>query len=105
MDTPDDEIRHHSPDGRSGEFFIQHGDGKRVAELSYTMAGDNAIVSHTYVAPEHRGGTLARRLVDAAASWAIRENHRIIPMCSYVRSVFDKNPDQYGVVRAHPSGV
>ena len=105
MEDPQDEVRHRSLDGKKGVFFIQHGDGERIAELAYTLAGKDAIVDHTYVDPRHRGGTLARQLVDAAAAWAIRENHRIIPMCSYVRSVFDKNPDKYALVRGHhPSG-
>lgn len=103
MQNPDD-IRHRSLDGKDGVFFIQLDDGKRVAELTYTMAGDDAIVNHTYVAPEHRGGVIAHRLVDAVVDWARRENHHIVPMCSYVRSVFDKDPEKYGDVRAPARG-
>ena len=101
MDTREDEVRHRSLDGIHGVFFIQHDDGKRVAELAYTLAGANAIVNHTYVAPELRGGALAHRLVDAVTDWARREHHGIVPMCSYVRSVFDRSPEKYADVRAH----
>ena len=101
LDSPQDEVRHRSLDGKKGVFFIQHEDGARIAELAYTMAGNDAIVNHTYVDPRHRGGTLAHQLVDAVTQWAVKENHKIIPQCSYVRSVFGKNPDKYGVVWAH----
>lgn len=101
MEPNRDEVRHRSLDGKKGVFYIQPEGGERIAELAYTMAGKDAIVNHTYVDPKHRGGTLARQLVDAAAAWAIRENHKIIPMCSYVRSVFDKHPDRYALVRGH----
>jgi uncharacterized protein len=104
MENPDDDIRHRSLDGHKGVFFIQLPEGKRIAELTYTMAGNDAIVNHTYVDPAHRGGTVAHRLVDAAADWARKENHRIIPMCSYVRSVFNRNPDRYADVHAHAPG-
>jgi hypothetical protein len=54
MSTPDPAIEHESHD-RHGAFFIQR-EGRRVGELTYHLAGDTAIVGHTWVDPRLRGG-------------------------------------------------
>lgn len=87
----------HEDDGVRGAFFIER-DGKRVAELTYSMAGNAAIVDLTWVEPRLRGGTLAPSLVKAAVDWAREGNRKIVPACSYVRSVFARTPE-YGDVR------
>jgi len=83
--TPE-EIRH-TETGHRGIFFLERG-GKRVAELTYSLAGDRALVDHTYVDPGLRGGSIAPSLVEAAVRWARDGNRKIVPLCSYVRSVF-----------------
>jgi predicted GNAT family acetyltransferase len=87
---PEDEVLHFH-EGAHGEFFVQRG-GNRVAELSYQMSGEDAMVGHTWVDPKLRGGALGQRLVEALVAWARRENRKIIPMCSYVRAVFARTP-------------
>ena len=81
-----------------GIFFIERG-GKRVAELTYAMVGDSAVVGHTWVDPSMRGGTLAPDLVAAVVDWARAEKHTITPVCSYVRRVMDRAPERYSDVR------
>jgi predicted GNAT family acetyltransferase len=83
--TPE-EIRH-AETGQRGIFFLER-DGRRVAELTYSLSGDKALVDHTYVDPSLRGGTIAPSLVEAAVRWAREGNRKIVPLCSYVRSVF-----------------
>ena len=83
--TPE-EIRH-TETGQRGIFFLERG-GKRVAELTYSLSGDKALVDHTYVDPSLRGGSIAPSLVEAAVRWARAGNRKIVPLCSYVRSVF-----------------
>ena len=95
-----DDIRHESH-GDRGSFFIHHG-GKHVAELTYSMAGKDLFIDHTYVAPELRGGDVAPSLVAAAVEHARKEGRMIIPACPYVKSVFDKTPD-YADVRRPPA--
>lgn len=81
----------HSEGAGHGEFFILR-EGKRIAELTYSSAGDSAIVvGHTWVDPRHRGGTLAPSLVDAVVAWAREGNRKIVPACSYVRRVFSSS--------------
>jgi predicted GNAT family acetyltransferase len=87
----------HSENGTHGVFFLER-DGRRVAELTYTLSGGAALVDHTFVEPPLRGGTIAPSLVEAAVRWARQENYKILPLCSYVRSVFARKPE-YADVR------
>ena len=98
MTTPDlDPIRHDHTD-RNGTFFIER-EGRRVAELTYRMTGDTAVVDHTWVDPKLRGGTLAPTLIQAVVDWARAEKRLISPVCSYVRIVMDRSPESYKDVR------
>ena len=87
----------HAVNGSRGVFFLERG-GRRVAELTYTLSAGTALVDHTYVDPPLRGGTIAPSLVEAAVRWARKENVKITPLCSYVRSVFARKTE-YGDVR------
>ena len=95
--TPEDPIRHED-DSRHGLFFIER-EGRRVAELTYRMLGETAVVDHTWVDPALRGGKLAPSLVEAVVDWARREHRKISPACSYVRMVMDRKPEAYQDVR------
>ena len=90
MTAPIPDIRHES-DERHGVFFIER-EGRRVAELTYRMSGADATVDHTWVDPRLRGGGEAKSLVEAAVAWARSGHVKLVPMCSYVRSVFDRTP-------------
>jgi len=94
-DTRQDHIEHQEAAGR-GEFYVEH-DGKRIAELTYSSSGPDAVVGHTWVDPRLRGGPLAPSLVRAAVEWARREDRKIVPVCSYVRAIFGRTP-QYADV-------
>ena len=94
--TPEDAIRHE--DGTHGAFFVER-EGRRVAELTYRMLGETAIVDHTWVDPKLRGGKLAPKLVEAVVEWARKEKRQISPACSYVRMVMDRHPEVYRDVR------
>lgn len=95
METQTDLIRHDETQGR-GEFYIER-HGRRVAELTYSAMGAEAVVGHTWVDPSLRGGQLAPSLVSAVVEWARREGRKIVPVCSYVRAVFERTPS-YGDV-------
>ncbi len=96
-----DDIRHETND-KGGKFFLHDASGKHVAELTYSMAGKDMFVDHTYVAPEMRGGDVAPGLVAAVVEMARREQRMIIPACSYVKEVFDRTP-AYADVRRPPA--
>jgi predicted GNAT family acetyltransferase len=81
----------HERAGHKGAFVMNR-DGKRLAEMTYSMAGDKAIVDHTTVDDALRGTGAGKKLVEAAVQWARAENRKILPLCPFARSVFDKTP-------------
>ena len=88
MDVPP--ITHERSDHRGA--FVMERDGKRLAEMTYTMAGDKAIIDHTTVDDALRGTGAGRKLVEAAVQWARADKVKILPLCPFAKSVFDKTP-------------
>jgi len=82
----------HEQTGHRGAFFIEE-EGKRLAELSYTVAGSRVILDHTDVDDALRGTGAGRKLVAAAVDWAREEEVKLMPLCPFARSVFDKTPE------------
>ena len=93
MDRP---VATHYPDGQRGAFGIER-DGRRLASMTYSLAGDIVIIDHTEVDDALRGTGAGATLVEAAVAWARTEHRRILPLCPFARSVFDKTP-AYGDV-------
>ena len=66
--------------------------GKRLAELTYTVAGSRVILEHTQVDDSLRGTGTGAKLVAAAVAWARAEQRELLPLCPFARSVFEKTP-------------
>ena len=82
----------HEQTGHRGAFFVEE-EGKRLAQLTYTVAGTRIILDHTEIDDSLRGTGTGRKLVAAAVDWAREEDVRLMPLCPFARSVFDKTPD------------
>ncbi len=73
-----------------GSFFIEQ-DNTRVATMTYTWAGkDRIIIDHTEVNPILKGKGAGKELVNAAVEFARAKGIKIIPLCPFAKSVFDK---------------
>jgi uncharacterized protein len=72
--------------------------GERLAEMTYTVAGSRVIIDHTDVDDRLRGKGAGRRLVRAAVEWARAENQKLMPLCPFAKSVFDKTADYSDVL-------
>ena len=83
------EIKLEQTDTR-GSFYIEQ-EGKRVAFMEFSKAGnDRIIISHTSVDDVLRGKNAGRQLVAAAVDHARKNNIKIVPLCPFARSVFNK---------------
>jgi len=87
----------HETSGHKGAFVWTQ-DGKRLAEMTYTVAGSRVIIDHTTVDEVLRGKGAGAQLVRAAVEWARRENVKLLPLCPFARSVFDKTPEYADVL-------
>ncbi len=69
-------------------------DGKEAGLMTYTWAGSTKfIIDHTEVNPEFKGKGVGQQLVLKAVEYA-RANHlKIMPLCPFAKSVFDKKPE------------
>jgi uncharacterized protein len=73
-------------------------DGERLAKMTYTVAGTRVIIDHTDMDERLRGTGTGKRLVEAAVKWARTEDTRLLPLCPFARSVFDKTPEYSDVL-------
>jgi predicted GNAT family acetyltransferase len=83
----------HVLDSHKGAFVIDH-DGTRLATMTYTLAGDDTIIlDHTDVDASLRGSGAGQALVAAAVAWARDSARKILPLCPFARSVFERTPE------------
>ena len=74
-----------------GAFIIQ-GEGKRLAETTYTLHDSVMTMPHTWVDDSLRGHGVAKKLVDAAVAYAREHQYKIEPVCPFVKAAFEKDP-------------
>lgn len=86
----------HQRSGHKGAFVLAQ-DGKQLARMTYSVAGKRVIIDHTEVDDLLRGKSAGAQLVRAAVEWARKENVKLLPLCPFARSVFEKTPE-YGDV-------
>ena len=73
-----------------GTFFIEEG-GTRLAFMTYSKAGPSRIIiDHTEVSEALKGKNAGKQLVAAAVDYARKNNIKILPLCPFARSVFDR---------------
>lgn len=74
------------------KFYIGESENNAFAEIEFDYRDEKVIVAHyTFVQKEFRGQGLAKQLVDALVSFARKNQLKIIPQCSYVRAVFERD--------------
>jgi predicted GNAT family acetyltransferase len=73
-----------------GAFYIEQ-DGTRAAEMTFSKAGPSLIIiDHTEVSDVLRGKSAGKQLVAAAVQHARDHGLKILPLCPFAKSVFDK---------------
>ena len=81
-------------------FYKNNEDGKRIAEVTYVPSGeDKVILDHTFVDPSLRGQGIAEELVNRVVKEMQTENKKIIPLCPYAKTLFERKPNIYGSIQ------
>ncbi|HEY0732516.1 MAG TPA: GNAT family N-acetyltransferase [Chitinophagaceae bacterium] len=85
-------IQHKQKDNHE-MYFIEE-DGDILAEIIYVSNDPNTIIiEHTEVSPELKGQNVGFQLVNHVVEHARTHGMKIVPVCTFARSVFDKKPD------------
>ena len=85
-------IQHKQKDNHE-MYFIEE-DGDILAEIIYVSNDPNTIIiEHTEVSPELKGQNVGFQLVNHVVEHARTNGMKIVPVCTFARSVFDKKPD------------
>ena len=77
------EIKHIEKGGR-GAFLVKGGDGRRLAEMTYTTAGETGfIIDHTEVDGSLRGQGVGDKLLAEAVKYAREKDLKIFATCPF----------------------
>ena len=83
----------HKSSGNKGMFYVEY-ENEIAAEMVYSMRSDNEmIIEHTEVSEALRGKNIGYELVHAGVEYARHHGMKIIPVCPFARSVFQKKPE------------
>jgi len=75
-------------------FFKAEENGTEAGKMTYSWAGKNKfIIDHTEVNPQFTGRSVGKQIVMAAVSFARENNLKIIPLCPFAKSVFDRTSE------------
>lgn len=76
--------------GTRGFFSAFDGD-KEAGRISYTFAGETRmILDHTEVDDAYRGQNIGKRILLEIVEYARANKIKIIPLCPFAKSVFNK---------------
>src|SRR5574343_434539 len=76
-----------------GAFYIEV-EGKQEAMMTFVFAGeDKIIIDHTEVNLGNEGKGFGKKMVTKAVEFAREKGIKILPLCPFAKSVFDKTPE------------
>lgn len=80
-------------DGKKGSFTALE-ESKVAGVMHYTWAGpDKLIVDHTEVNPDFAGRGIGKLLLMEIVKMAREKKIKILPLCPFAKSVFEKNAE------------
>lgn len=76
------------------KFSFLNEEGSQIAEMTYSLAGEKIIIiDHTEVDDAYRGRRLGYKLFLQVVEMAKNTGKKIIPLCPYAKSVFEKTDE------------
>lgn len=76
--------------GNKGAFYVEQ-EKQILAEMTYVWAGsDRIIIDHTDVNAALKGQGVGKQMVTKAVEFAREKGLKIVPLCPFAKSFFDK---------------
>ena len=75
-----------------------------LSKLDYMQDGNNIVMTHVGVHPEHRGRGVAGKLTQVALEYAKEKSFRVIPMCPYIAAYIRRNPQYEELTKQRANG-
>lgn len=76
--------------GKRGIFYVEE-NNNLLAEMTFVWAGpDRIIIDHTEVNDVLKGKGVGKQLVAKAVEFARDRKIKVIPLCPFAKSVFDR---------------
>ena len=83
---------------KSGVFYIEI-NGNEEAMMTFFLTDDKKMTNdHTEVNTGNEGKGFGKKLLFKAIEYARKNNLKIIPVCSFVKSVIEKTPEFKDIV-------
>lgn len=83
----------HLEKGIKGMWYVGDAEAPLAAMVYRKDARNNIIIEHTEVNEELRGKNIGYQLVHTAVEYARAKQVKILPLCTFAKSVFDKKPE------------
>lgn len=78
---------------KDGGSFMAVIDGHKAGEITYEINEGHLTIKETNVDEEFSGQGIGRKLVLETVEFAREKNMKIVPVCSFAKSVFDKQEE------------
>lgn len=88
------ELKHIPGGGR----WLAVNDEVQIGELLYQVKDDVMTISHAEVEAFYRGNKIAEELVLAALHQARANGWKVIPACSFAKTIFERYPEEGDVL-------
>jgi len=80
----------HRQDGKGGAFYLER-DGKQLAQMVYTMAGDRKmIIEHTEVDESLQGQGIGKKLQAELVDYVRANGIKVLPLCPFAKATFQR---------------
>ncbi|NLC96215.1 MAG: N-acetyltransferase [Erysipelotrichaceae bacterium] len=79
---------------KNGGVFSLYENEKRLGYMTFSFNDTDVInVNSTFIDPDYRNLGYAKILFDSMISYAIKNNYKIVPICSYVTKLFERKKE------------
>lgn len=88
----------HTKNAKGGSFNYEQ-DGKKLAEMVYTMAGEKKmIIDHTQVDDSLRGQGVGKQLLSELVKFVRLNQLKVIPLCPFANATLQKTKEWQDVL-------